>query len=141
VQQLIEFAGNHAMLAIGFVGVILFLIWTEISRYTRGYAELTPAEAVRKINAGKISIVDISTTADFSKGNLASAKHVALSRFSQPDPEIEALKSSPVLLVCKNGQTANQAAVRLVKLGATDVAILKGGNTQWKADQFPLVRK
>ena len=141
MEQIIEFAGNHGMLVAGFGAIILLLIWTEISRHTRGYAELTPLQAVQKINQGKTSIVDISTAADFSNGHLAGAKHIALSRFSQQDPDIEKIKSQPILVVCKIGQTAHQAAAKLVKLGATEVAVLKGGTTQWKSDQYPLVRK
>lgn len=139
--QLIEFAGNHGMLVAGFAAIILLLIWTEISKYTRGYTELTPLQAVQKINQGKTSVVDISAAADFSKGHLAGAKHITLSRFNETDPDIAKIKSGPVLVVCKNGQTAHQAAAKLVKLGATDVAVLKGGTTQWVADQYPLARK
>ena len=122
----------------GFAAVVLLLVWTEISRFTRAYTELTPQLAVQKINQGNISIVDISSAADFSKGHLSGAKHIALSRFSETDPEIAKVKSGPVLVVCKNGQTAHTAAAKLVKLGATDVAVLKGGTTQWVADQYPL---
>jgi hypothetical protein len=75
VEQLIEFAGNHPVLVAGFAAVLLLLIWTEVSRYTRGYMELTPGQAVQKINQGNTTIVDISTAADFSKGHLAGAKH------------------------------------------------------------------
>jgi len=138
VEQVIEFAGNHGMLVAGFAAVVLLLVWTEISRFTRAYTELTPQLAVQKINQGNISIVDISSAADFSKGHLSGAKHIALSRFSETDPEIAKVKSGPVLVVCKNGQTAHTAAAKLVKLGATDVAVLKGGTTQWVADQYPL---
>jgi rhodanese-related sulfurtransferase len=140
VGQLIEFAGNHGMLVAGFAGIILLLIWTEISRHTRGYQELTPLEAVQQINQGKTSVVDISAAADFSKGHLADAKHIALSRIGDSDPEILKMKSGPVLVVCKNGQTAHTAAAKLVKLGAVDVAVLKGGTTQWVADSYPLTR-
>jgi len=141
VEQLIEFATRHALLAAGFVGVSLLLIWTEIGRRTRGYLELSPAEAVQKINQGSTTIVDVSSLADFSKGHLAGSKQVALSKFSKPDPETEKLATGPVLVVCKNGQTAHQAATGLVKLGAADVAVLKGGITQWKADNLPLTNK
>jgi len=140
VDQLIEFAGNHGMMVAGFVGIVLLLIWTEISKYTRGYAELSPIQAVQKINQGKTSIVDISTAADFSKGHLTGAKHIALSRFNNDDPELEKMKSDPILVVCKNGQTAHSAAAKLVKMGVADVAVLKGGTTQWAADQYPLAR-
>jgi rhodanese-related sulfurtransferase len=140
VDQLIEFAGNHGMMVAGFVAIILLLIWTEISKYMRGYAELTPVQAVQKINQGNTTIVDISTAADFSKGHLAGSKHIALSRFNQADPDIEKMRSGGVLVVCKNGQTAHSAAAKLVKLGATDVAVLKGGTTQWSSDSYPLAR-
>lgn len=138
--QLIEFAGNHVMLVGGFAAIVLLLIWTEISRRTRGYAELTPQQAVQKINRGETSIVDISSAADFAKGHLSGSRHIALSRFNESDPEVAKLKSGPVLVVCKNGQTAHMAAAKLVKLGASDVAVLKGGTSQWVADQYPLAR-
>ena len=138
--QLIEFAGNHGMLVAGFAAVVGLLVWTEIGKHTRGYIELTPLQAVQKINQGNTSIVDISAAADFSKGHLAGAKHIALSRFVDTDPDISKMKSGPVLVVCKSGQTAHTAAAKLVKLGATDVAVLKGGTTQWVADQYPLAR-
>ncbi len=136
-----EFAGNHALLVGGFAAVILLLIWTEIGRHTRGYAELTPVEAVRMINQGDTSVVDISAAADFSRGHLSGAKNIALSRINETDAEINKIKSKPVLVVCKNGNTAHQAAAQLVKLGAANVAVLKGGITQWQADQFPLANK
>ena len=139
--QLIEFAGNHGMLVAGFAGIILLLIWTEISKYTRGYTELTPLQAVQKINQGNTSVVDISAAADFTKGHLTGAKNIALSRISEADPDIAKIKTGPVLVVCKNGQTAHSAAAKLVKLGATDVAVLKGGTTQWVADSYPLAPK
>lgn len=141
MQQFIEFAGNHVALVAAFGAVILLLLWTEVSRRNRGYAELTPAQAVRKINEGDISIVDIGSAAKFGKGHLMGAVNIPLARFGKPDPEIEKLAAKPVLIVCDTGNTAHQAAAALMKLGATDVSVLKGGRVQWKADQFPLVTK
>ena len=92
MEQLIEFAGNHPMLVAGFAGIVLLLVWTEIGRHTRGYAELTPPQAVQKINQGNMSILDISPAAEFAKGHLAGAKHIALSRFKNDEPELEKMK-------------------------------------------------
>lgn len=141
MQQLIEFAGNNAGLFAGFAAVVLLLIWTEISRRTRGYQELTPALAVQRINHHNATVVDISSAADFAKGHISGARHMLLSKFNQQDPEVETLTASPILVVCKNGQTAHQAAAKLVKLGAQDVAVLKGGMAQWKADQYPMATR
>jgi rhodanese-related sulfurtransferase len=33
------------------------------------------------------------------------------------------------------------AANNLRKIGAADVAVLKGGMTQWRSDQFPVTTK
>lgn len=141
MEQLIEFAGNHGMLVAGFAAVTLLLLWTEISRQTRGYAEITPAEAVRKMNNDETTVVDISSAADFSKGHLSGAKNIVMSRINDSEPEVSKITAGPVLVVCKNGNSAHLAAARFVKLGATDVSVLKGGTTQWLADQFPLARK
>ncbi len=138
MEQLIEFAGNHGPLFAGFAVVLLLIVWTEIARFTRGYQELTPAQAVQKMNQAETVVLDISSSGDFSKGHLSGAINIGLSRISDSDPEVSKIKSSPLLVVCKNGNTAHQAAARLVKLGATDVAVLKGGITQWQSDQFPL---
>jgi rhodanese-related sulfurtransferase len=46
-----------------------------------------------------------------------------------------------LLVVCKNGPTAVVAANNLRKIGAADVAVLKGGMNQWRSDQFPVTTK
>jgi rhodanese-related sulfurtransferase len=138
VDQLIEFAGNHAVLSAGFVAVLLLVIWTEFSRRVSGIRELTPAEAVLMMNRSNPNLVDVSASADFNKAHIAGAQNFALSRFSTPDAEIQKLKDKPSLMICKNGVTARQAAASLAKLGATEVSILKGGMTQWTSDNYPV---
>jgi rhodanese-related sulfurtransferase len=138
MEQLVEFVGNHALLSGGFVAVVLLLAWTEVSRHTRGFKELTPAQAVPLINKGNTVIVDISPPAEFNKGHIVGAKNYPPSRFTGSGGEIGKLKDRAVLVVCKSGQTALQTAAALVKQGAGDVAVLKGGMTQWKADSYPV---
>ena len=60
------------------------------------------------------------------------------SRLAKPDAEIEKLKDSKLLVVCRSGQTAVAAAGNLQKMGANEVAVLKGGMAQWRGDQFPV---
>ena len=50
MEQVIEFVGNHALLAGGFVMVLGLLIYTEVSRKMQGLKELSPAQAVPWIN-------------------------------------------------------------------------------------------
>ena len=55
--------------------------------------------------------------------------------------EIEKLKDKKLLVVCRTGQTAVGAAASLSKMGAENVAILKGGMAAWRSDQFPVTTK
>jgi len=141
MDQLIEFAGNHLLLVGGFVVVLGFLVWTEVMRKVQGLAELSPAQAVPWINDPDAVIIDISPVAEFNKGHIVNARNLTASRLSDPDAEIQKLKDKKLLVVCKSGQSAIAAASSLRKLGATDVAVLKGGMSAWRADQFPVTTK
>ena len=141
MDQLIEFVSNHPLLSGGFVLVIGLLVWTELMRKVQGLAELSPAQAVAWINQPDTVVVDVSAAADFGKGHILNARNIALSRIRDPDGEVQKLKGSRVLVVCKTGQSAVQAANSLKKVGVSDLAVLKGGMTQWISDQYPVTRK
>ena len=141
MEQVFEFAGNNLLLVGGFIAVLGLLVWTEVMRKVQGLTELTPAQAVGWINDPNAVIVDISPVADFSKGHIVNARNIQPSRLAKPDKEIQKLKDNKLLVVCKSGQTAISAAANLRKLGATEVAVLKGGMAQWRGDQFPVTTK
>jgi len=139
--QVLEFAVNHPLLVGGFIAVLGLLIWTETMNRLRGVKELSPAQAVAWINDPKAVIVDVSPVAEFNRGHIVNARNVQASRLSDPDAEILKLKDHRLLVVCKTGPTAVTAANSLRKLGASEVAVLKGGMAQWRNDQFPVTKK
>jgi rhodanese-related sulfurtransferase len=141
MDQIVEFSTNHPLLVAGFVAVLVLLIWTEVMRKVRGLAELSPAQAVPWINDPNAVIVDVSAVADFNRGHIVNARNLPASRLAKPDAEILKLKDHKLLVVCKSGQTALAAAENLRKMGATEVAVLKGGMTQWRSEQFPVTTK
>jgi rhodanese-related sulfurtransferase len=141
MEQLIEFASNHPLLSGGFVAVLGMLLWTELVRKAQGLKELSPAQAVAWMNTPGGVIIDVSSAADFNKAHIVNARNIALSRTKDPDAEVEKLKDARVLVVCKSGQTATQAASSLKKIGVEDLAVLKGGMAQWQSDQYPVTKK
>ncbi len=141
LNQVIEFVGNHALLAGGFGAVLVLLVYTEVMRMARGLKELSPAQAVPWINDPDAVVIDVSAAADFNKGHIVDARNLPASRLAKPDAEILKLKDKKLLLVCKSGPTAVPAAISLLKMGAGNVAVLKGGMTQWRNDQFPVTTK
>lgn len=140
MEQLIEFAGRHPLLSIGFIAVLGLLIWTELVRKLQGLNELSPAQSVAWINDPRAVVVDVSSVADFNKGHIVDARNITMSRIDKADAEVQKLKDKKVLLVCKTGQTAMQAAIKLKKLGVSELAVLKGGMLQWQSDQYPVTR-
>lgn len=141
MDQILEFAMNHPLLVAGFVAVLGLLIWTEVMRQVRGVRELSPSQAVPWMNDPNAVIVDISPVAEFNRGHIVNARNVQPSRLASPDAEIQKLRDKKVLVVCKSGQSASSAAGSLRKLGAAEVAVLKGGMTQWRSEQFPVTSK
>jgi rhodanese-related sulfurtransferase len=141
MEQVIEFAGKHLLMVGGFVAVLGFLVWTEVMRKVQGLNELTPAEAVPWINHPEAVIIDISSPAEFNQGHIVNARNLQASRLSDPDDEVKKLKDSKLLVVCNSGQSAIAAAGSLRKMGANEVAVLKGGMSQWRSDQFPVTTK
>lgn len=141
MEQLIEFATRHPLLSGGFIAVAALLVWTEFARRAQGFSFLASADAVNMINRKDPVVVDVSAAPDFSKGHIRGAKNIPLSRFTRPDAELEKIVERPVLVVCKSGTTATQAAKALARLGAEEVAVLKGGMSQWIADQYPVSKR
>lgn len=141
MDQVLEFISNHPLLSGGFVAVLALLIWTEIQRRLQGLLELSPTDVVSWMNDPATVLLDVSSAADYNKGHILNARNMALTRIQNPDAEVHKLLKSRLVLVCKTGQTAIQAAVAMKKLGASEVAVLKGGMARWLGDQYPVTRK
>ncbi len=101
MDRFIEFAGNHPLLAGGFVLVVLLIIFSEIARRFQGYSEVSAATAVQLINRHGANVIDVSAVVDFNKGHIADARHLPVSKLDATTKEIEKLGDKPILVVCK----------------------------------------
>lgn len=140
LHRLPEFLGNHFYLTLGFIGVLVALLVTEVQRFTRGYKALTPAGLTQLVNRENALLIDVSSLQDFEKGHIPGAKHVAISQFDAENKDLAKAKDLPVAIYCRNGQTSGQAAQRLVKAGFGRVYWLEGGIGAWSEAQLPLAK-
>ena len=140
LHHLPEFFGNHTLLVMIFVGLLLALIGSEVARLFRGYREITPSALTLLINRQNALMVDLSSTQDFDKGHIASARNVQMSQFDPENKELAKVKELPIALYCKTGTTSAQAAARLVKAGFKQVYVLGGGLAAWRAADLPTTR-
>lgn len=139
-ERLPEFIANHPILSMALVGLTVAIIANEVSRLTRGFKGISPAQLTLLINRENALLVDVSPFNDFEKGHIPGAKHVAMSQFDPESKLLSKLKEMPVAVVCRSGATSGQAAKRLVKAGFKQVYSLDGGTASWQQADLPLAR-
>ncbi len=135
------FAGRHPYLSLALVGLTVALIYNEITGQLSGVRRIGPAQLTALINRDNALVIDLRPAADFDKGHIAGAKNVQMSQFDPENKQLAPAKALPVVLVCKAGESAGNAAKRLRKAGFTHVSVLEGGVQAWQSADLPLVKK
>ena len=138
--ELAAFAGRHPILSLLLAGLTLAILWTELSRLTRGFKALRPAELTSLINREDALLVDLSPAGDFEKGHIAGARNIAPGQFDPEHKQLAKARDLPVVVTCRSGQASLAAAARLRKAGFTRVHWLDGGIAAWQQANLPLVR-
>ncbi len=139
-EELQAFAGRNPILSLALAGITVALLYTEFTRLFRGFKGLRPAELTGLINRENALVVDLRPIADFDKGHIPGSKNVQMSQFDPENKQLAPAKGLPVVLVCKTGATANDAAKRLKKAGFEKVYVLDGGIGGWQQADLPLAK-
>lgn len=140
-DQLYTFAQSTPLLSIAFVGLTLAVIVMEVRHRLSGIAGLSPAQATLLMNREDALVVDVSPAADFTKAHIAGSVSAPLADL---DPEkhkqLSKAKERPVIVVCRTGNSAHEAAAKLKKAGFTKVSVLDGGIAGWRAAELPVAK-
>jgi len=139
-DTLLDFAGRHAMLAMGLVGLTIAIAYMEIARLFRSYKVLRPAALTALINRENALVVDLSSTSEFEKGHIPGSRNVQPSQFDPENKQLANAKALPVVAVCRTGQASAAAAKRLKQAGFEQVYWLDGGIAAWQQADLPLVK-
>lgn len=140
MERLPDFISQQLVLVLAFAGLTVAIIVSFLSRFTRGYKDVTPAQLTALINRENALVIDISASGDFEKAHIPGSRHVAPSQFDPEHKDLAKVKDRPVVVVCRNGMASGAAAKRLLKAGFTRVSVLGGGIAQWQAAELPVVR-
>ncbi|ANF56632.1 rhodanese-like domain-containing protein [Halotalea alkalilenta] len=139
IEQLFEFASRHPLLVGGFLAVLLVWILYEVRRSSANV--VSSSEATRLINREDAIVIDLREPKEFKAGHISGARNIPDARLESRLSELDKFKDKPVILVCKTGQSSAAAAAKLDKAGFTRVTRLRGGISQWQADDLPTVTK
>lgn len=141
MHQYIEFFSSHPILSLLWVFLFVMLVVTSVKQKISGYKVVTPNEATLLMNRQEGVVFDTRNKDEFRQGHITDAVHVPLSEIQGGRlTHLEKYKNTPIIVVCKTGQTAGDSATRLLKAGFTQVNVLKDGLISWNEAKLPLIQ-
>ncbi|GAC1632690.1 MAG: rhodanese-like domain-containing protein [Nevskia sp.] len=140
-DQLLTFFHAHVPLFIALALVLAVLVANELHGALTSGAKLGPMEAVRLINDREPVVVDVRAPADFKKGHLLNAMSLPIGKLEERASEISKDRSRPVIVYDALGGVGIEAALKLRKLGFSEVYPLRGGLNGWLGANLPITAK
>jgi rhodanese-related sulfurtransferase len=84
-------------------------------------------------------LLDVRTPVEHREVHIEGARHIPLDELN-PEALSKELAGRQVVLVCRSGQRAAQAAAKLAAAGCTDLSIMEGGLQAWEDAGLPVTR-
>lgn len=142
LPRLLEFVGNHYVMAIALLVVTVLLIQDLIESAFRKYKTATPNEVVALMNGDDTVVVDVREPQEFAEGHIEGARNIPVGKVEERAGfELEAFKTSPVIVTCQSGTRSPQACKKLVALGFTGIHEMRGGMVAWNEQNLPISKK
>jgi rhodanese-related sulfurtransferase len=138
MDQLVDFADNNKLLALGLLASWAAVMFYELRLKATTISQVSPADAVRVINKGAM-IIDVRSIDAYESGRIVNARNITLEAL-ETGQGVHKNKNKFLLAVCENGMTSGKAANVLRKAGFENVFSLKGGLKQWRSENLPLVK-
>ena len=139
INQLIEFSGNHAMLVMALVAIIIMLVAGEIQQRIGGVKNVEPGDATRMLNHDNAVMIDMRNDKDYQAGHIVNAIHLPEYNDSSIK-RLEKFRERPLIIYCRSGQRSAGVCSKLRKQGFEPVYNLKGGVLAWQNASLPLSR-
>ena len=92
--------------------------------------KITPADAIRLLDAGRAVAVDVREQDEFAVGHIPGAKLLPLGSVLSRAAEVLPEKDAPWLIYCRTGRRSADAVQKLESLGYTNLYDL-GGILSW----------
>ncbi len=136
-HQLIEFAGNHMLLVLALVAIIVMLIGSEVQHRLNRVNTVSPGEATRLLNHDNAVMIDMRSDKDYREGHIVNAVHVPLDSGDIP-ASLNKYRERPVIVYCQRGHRSTAVCNKLSKQGFESVYNLQGGVLAWQKAELPL---
>jgi rhodanese-related sulfurtransferase len=139
MDRLIEYIGNHPVLAGAALVVAIVAIVMEIRARAAGFMAIGPQDAVRLMNQNAL-VLDLRPAEAFAAGHLAGARNLPMDQLPQAGETLKKYKEKPVVVYCETGALSGPAAKKLAEQGFTKAVNLRGGLAAWRTENLPVTR-
>lgn len=140
MEQLLEFAGNHALLVGAFLAVLTALLW-NLATDPGGKNAVDPLGATAMINHEEAVVLDVRSMAEFKDGHIVNALNIPLNGLGNNLKQLDKYRGKPIVAVCRSGSRSGAACSLLRKHGFENVKNLRGGMMAWQSANLPVKRK
>lgn len=141
MQEYIDFARNNFLIVAGFIGVLAFIIKSELSRLSRKYKTVNANQAVMILNKDSAVVLDVREDKEIQGGIIKGARHISLGDLPAQIANIGKNKQDPILVYCRSGARSGNACQQLTKAGFEDVSNLSGGIIAWETANLPVSKR
>lgn len=138
MDQYIEFATNHYLLAFSLVCVIFLLIQDLFANSFNKYESISPLIAVTKMNSDDVVVLDVRESNEFIKSHIENAINIPLSKVEEQIGSLEKHKNHPMIVTCQTGARSVAACKTLTKSGFENVFNMTGGMQSWEDNKLPI---
>ena len=139
MNRLIEYTTHHPFLVAAAVILAVLAIVIEIRQRARGSSAIMPSDAVRLTNSGAL-LLDVRDAKDYEAGHIIDARHVPAAEVASRAESFKKYKEKPVIVYCDTGFASAGAARALRASGFGKVVTLRGGLSNWRQENLPLVK-
>ena len=138
MDKLLEFTGNHTLLALALIISFFVVAFTELRRKASGLVNVEAFEAVKLINNDAV-VIDLRSVDAFSKGHIVSARNIPADELDAKMNNLDGMKSKSIVAVCDSGVSCSKAVAALRTAGFESAFGLKGGMVGWGQAGLPVV--
>jgi rhodanese-related sulfurtransferase len=140
-DRLLEFIGNHWIMASGLFIITILLIQDFVESAFRKHKTVSPTQAVVLMNDDNSVLVDVRDASEYAEGHIEGALHIPLAKLEDRAIELQDYKQKPVIVTCQSGTRSGAASRKLTALGFTEVYEMKGGLLAWGDQKLPVTKK
>jgi rhodanese-related sulfurtransferase len=122
------------------VGALVLLIFAFYRKETSaGGVKLSTSQVVQAMNAETAILLDVRESKDFDQGHVTNAINIPHAKVADSLKQLEKHREKQIIVTDNMGQHA-AAVSRMLAKAEFNVALMRGGMSEWKTEGLPVVK-